>query len=65
METELSIIKGIHPGFILERELKLRNLRKGQFALSLQEFPQTLVAITKGKENTEKPDLTKLRTVLF
>ncbi len=102
MKTELSIVKGIHPGFILERELKLRNLRKGQFALSLQEFPQTLVAITKGKrrintalalkiekalgleegyfmilqvyydieeekrkQNTEKPDLIKLRPVLF
>ncbi len=49
MNNELSIAKGIHPGFVLERELKKRNLRKGQFALSLQEFPQTLVSITKGK----------------
>lgn len=47
--NNLSIIKGIHPGFILERELKQRNLRKGQFALSLHEYPQTLVSITKGK----------------
>jgi plasmid maintenance system antidote protein VapI len=98
----LSIIKGVHPGFILERELKERHLRKGQFALSLQEYPQTLVSITKGKrkmntilalkienalgieegyfmtlqvyydieeekrrQNTEHPDLTKLRRVLF
>lgn len=45
----LSIIKGIHPGFVLERELKQRKLSKGQFALSLQEYPQTLVSITKGK----------------
>jgi plasmid maintenance system antidote protein VapI len=49
MRTELSIIKGIHPGLILERELKERHLRKGPFAISLQEFPQTLVSITKGK----------------
>lgn len=42
-------IKGVHPGLILERELQLRNLKKGQFAQSIQEFPQTLVAITKGK----------------
>jgi len=49
MRTELSIIKGIHPGLILERELKQRHLRKGPFAISLQEFPQTLVSITKGK----------------
>jgi plasmid maintenance system antidote protein VapI len=49
VKTELSIIKGIHPGLILERELKLRHLHKGPFAISLQEFPQTLVSITKGK----------------
>ena len=49
MITELSIIKGIHPGLILERELKQRHLRKGPFAISLKEYPQTLVSITKGK----------------
>ena len=102
MKTQLSIIKGVHPGFILERELKERHLRKGSFALSLKEFPQTIVSITKGKrkmntalalkienalgieegyfmilqvyydieeekrkQNTEHPDLTKLRRVLF
>jgi plasmid maintenance system antidote protein VapI len=102
MKTQLSIIKGVHPGFILDRELKERHLRKGPFAISLQEFPQTLVSITKGKrrmninialkiekalgieegyfmilqvyhdieeakrsQNSEHPDLTKLRRVLF
>jgi len=49
MKTQLSIIKGIHPGFILERELKQRHLHKGPFAISLKEYPQTLVSITKGK----------------
>jgi len=49
MKTDLSIIKGIHPGLILERELKQRHIHKGPFAISLQEFPQTLVSITKGK----------------
>jgi antitoxin HigA-1 len=49
MKNKLSIIKGIHPGLILERELKQRHLSKGPFALSLQEYPQTLVSITKGK----------------
>jgi len=49
MKTDLSIIKGIHPGLILERELKQRHMHKGPFAISLQEFPQTLVSITKGK----------------
>ncbi len=49
METTLSVIKGIHPGLILERELKQRHLHKGPFAISLKEYPQTLVSITKGK----------------
>jgi len=49
MKAELSIIKGIHPGIILERELRQRHLHKGPFAISLKEYPQTLVSITKGK----------------
>ena len=102
MKSNIKIIKGIHPGIILERELKQRNLGKSRFAISLQEFPQTLVSITKGKrkmntplalkieqalgieegyfmilqvyhdieeekrrQNTEHPDFTKLRSILF
>ena len=49
MKSNIPIIKGVHPGFILERELKKRNLGKGRFAISINEFPQTLVSITKGK----------------
>jgi antitoxin HigA-1 len=49
MDINLSLIKGIHPGLILERELKKKKLAKGKFALSIDEFPQTLVAIIKGK----------------
>lgn len=49
MENRLSLIKGIHPGLVLERELKKRKLAKGKFALSIGEFPQTLVAVMKGK----------------
>ena len=49
MKSELNYIKGIHPGLVLNRELDKRNLRKGAFALSLQEYPQTITAITKGK----------------
>ena len=51
MNDSIAIIKGIHPGFILARELEQRHLKKGQFALSLKEYPQTLVSITKGKRN--------------
>jgi plasmid maintenance system antidote protein VapI len=49
MDNQLAILKGIHPGFFLDREFKKRNIRKTRFAISLQEFPQTLVSITKGK----------------
>jgi plasmid maintenance system antidote protein VapI len=49
MSSNISIIKGIHPGIILERELKKRKLPKGTFALSINEFPQTIATITKGK----------------
>lgn len=102
MKSNIQVIKGIHPGIVLERELKQRKLGKGRFALSLQEFPQTIVSITKGKrkmntslalkiehaldmeegyfmilqvyydiekekrkQNTDAPDLIRLRPVLF
>ena len=41
--------KEIHPRLVLEQELKKRNLKKGPFALSLHEYPQTLNGITKGQ----------------
>ena len=43
--------KGIHPGLILDRELKRRSLKQRPFALSIGEHPQTLNAITKGKRS--------------
>ncbi|HLP56817.1 MAG TPA: hypothetical protein VK151_17390 [Fluviicola sp.] len=45
----ITAVKGIHPGVYLERELKKRNISKGRFSLSIQEYPQTFVAVTKGK----------------
>ncbi|WP_129714944.1 plasmid maintenance system antidote protein [Pedobacter sp. SYP-B3415] len=51
MEETLKKFKGIHPGLILDRELKRRKIRKGPFALSLPEYPQTISAITKGKRS--------------
>ena len=64
MKTQLSIIKGVHPGFVLERELKERHLRKGPFALSLKEFPQTIVSITKGKRKMNTPLALKIENAL-
>lgn len=41
--------KGIHPGIVLDRELKKRSIKQRPFALSLEEHPQTFNAITRGK----------------
>jgi len=49
MEDFIVNYKGIHPGHVLERELKKRNLKKGPFALSLREYPQIINDVTKGR----------------
>lgn len=49
---------------MLERELKKRMLGKGQFAISLGEFPQTLTAITKGKRRMNIPLAMKIENSL-
>jgi plasmid maintenance system antidote protein VapI len=64
MKSTPRIIKGIHPGIILERELKQRKLGKSRFAMSLQEFPQTLVSITKGKRRMNIPLALKIEHAL-
>lgn len=43
--------KGIHPGFVLKRELEKRSLKQRSFALCLDEHPQTINAILQGKRN--------------
>lgn len=103
MQKTLERYKGLSPGLFLESELKKRKIPKSRFAISIQEYPQTFVSITKGKRklnlalalkieqelnleegslmimqlyheikclkqdnaNQEKPDLSKLRKVLF
>ncbi|WP_321995578.1 DUF6922 domain-containing protein [Draconibacterium orientale] len=49
IEKNITLLKGIHPGIILERELKKRKLPKRRIALSIGEYPQLLGDITKGK----------------
>ncbi|ASS49405.1 MAG: hypothetical protein A3D31_03215 [Candidatus Fluviicola riflensis] len=49
MKLAFEKYKGIHPGFILEHELKKRGIVKRQFAHSVNEHPQTFQAITKGQ----------------
>ncbi len=49
MNRQFEKYKGIHPGIVLDRELKKRSIKQRPFALSLEEHPQTFNAITKGK----------------
>jgi addiction module HigA family antidote len=51
MQYDLTILKGIHPGAIVERELQKHKLSKRKFALSISEHPQTIGAIIKGKRD--------------
>ncbi|WP_428400319.1 helix-turn-helix transcriptional regulator [Niabella insulamsoli] len=39
----------MHPGIVLERELKRHSIKQRPFAILLNEHPQTFNAITKGK----------------
>ena len=64
MQADISIIKGIHPGFIVERELKSRGIQKAQFAQSLREYPQTLVAVLKGRRRMNTPLALKIEHAL-
>ena len=49
MDKRLVKFKGIHPGLILERELKKKNIKPSPFALSLETHKQIFNAIIKGK----------------
>ena len=102
MNATIDLLKGLHPGYFLENELKKRKISKKEFAESVNEHLQTIVSITKAKRkftpelsiktddflhldegfiltlqafyeikklkeelNNQKPDLTKIRPVLF
>jgi plasmid maintenance system antidote protein VapI len=64
MNTYIERFKGIHPGIILQRELKKRALLQRPFALSIGEHPQTLNSITKGKRNLNTSIALKIESKL-
>ncbi len=64
MEKRFEKYKGIHPGIVLERELKRRSLRQRPFALSVAEHPQTFNAITKGRRSMGTALALKIERVL-
>lgn len=55
MDKRIDILKGIHPGMFLARELSNRKLKSGQFAESIGEHPQTLSAIIRGRRSMNTP----------
>ena len=49
MLPQINQIKGVHPGQVLERELKRLKLNKSAFALSIGEYPSIISEITRLK----------------
>ncbi len=49
MLPEYNKVKGVHPGAILKRELIKRKLKAIDLAKAIDEYPQTINAITKEK----------------
>lgn len=48
MLPPINKIKGVPPGVILERELRLRKIKKAELAASINELPQMISYICKG-----------------
>ncbi|MGN1238966.1 MAG: transcriptional regulator [Muribaculaceae bacterium] len=55
MINTIDILKGLHPGLYLKRELSKRQLKSGHFAESIGEHPQTLSAIIRGRRAMNVP----------
>ena len=51
MKSRIDIFKGIHPGKIINRDLKKRDLSQRSFAASIGEHSQTLNAVITGRRN--------------
>ncbi len=64
MNKEIDIIKGLHPGFYLDRKIKEQHLKKGHLALAVNEYPQTITTITKGKRDMNTALALKLEKAL-
>ena len=64
MSTLIDKYKGIHPGIILERLLNKKGISQRPFALSIDEYPQTINAISKGKRKLNTPLALKIEKKL-
>ncbi len=64
MKNILEIIKGVHPGIFIEKELKKRKILSGKFAMTIDEYPQTLSAIINGRRSMNLPLSLKIEKAL-
>lgn len=64
MKQEIDILKGIHPGVYLDHKIREQHLKKGHLALAVNEYPQTLTTITKGKRDMNTALALKLEKAL-
>ena len=64
MKDQLAIIKGLHPGLIVDRELKKRRIKKKQFASDIHEYPQTISSVLKAKRNMNTTLSLKIESAL-
>ena len=55
MKDKIELLKGLHPGVFLQRELSKQKLKSGHFAESIGEHPQTLSAIIRGRRSMNIP----------
>lgn len=64
MNSRIDILKGIHPGIIIGRDLKKRNLSQRLFASQIEEHNQTLNAVIKGHRNLTTEMAVKIENAL-
>jgi hypothetical protein len=64
VSINISIIKGVHPGLILDRELKKRQISIDKFADGLNEDLEELISVTKGKRNMNEALSSKIEKAL-
>ena len=55
MKDKIELLKGLHPGVFLQRELNKHRLKSGHFAESIGEHPQTISAIIRGRRAMNIP----------
>ena len=60
MKYDINILKGIHPGIIIERDLRRLNLSQKDLARKIGEYPSRITEIIKGRRKLNVPLSLKL-----